>query len=267
MDAPPEKPLTLIPKNKYLVVAAAILLGVSVIQLTHLVELPFGKVFSGSSASLISTSSLLDFMRSYGYVSLFALMTLESASVPIPSEVILPFAGYMVYLGAMDFTLALLVSTAASLAGAMVDYYLAFFLGRPFVVKMLKSLRVDSRALDRAEGWFGRSGQWTILVARFVPLLRSVISLPAGLFEMKLKPFIVMTVAGCLGWSAILIYAGLAAGQLWDTVFNSSTFVADGFSAVIAIVSAVYIVYYMLGSIRSRSAQGGGWTAPAVGLG
>lgn len=250
MESAPQESTILIPRSKYLAAAAVVVLAISVIQLTRLVELPFAALFSGSSASILSTTSLLDFMRSFGYVSLFALMTLESASAPIPSEIILPFAGYMVYLGAMDFTLALVVSTAASLAGALIDYYLAYFLGRPFVVAMLKSLRVDSRALDRAERWFDRSGQWTVLVARFVPLLRSVISLPAGLFEMNLRPFVLMTVIGGLGWSAILIYAGLAAGQLWESVFNSSTLVVDGIAAIIAAICALYVVYFAMGIRR-----------------
>jgi membrane protein DedA with SNARE-associated domain len=256
----PQRSQVPIPKNGCLLVAAAVALCVSVAQLTDLVELPFGAIFGGSSASVLSTASLVSFMSSFGYVSLFALMTLESASVPIPSEVVLPFAGYLVYSGAMNFALALLVSTIASLAGALVDFYLAFFLGRPFVVSMLKGFRVNPTALDRAEGWFGRFGQWTVLVSRFVPVLRSVISLPAGLFRMRLVPFVVMTIVGCLGWSAVLVYSGYAAGRLWDSVFSSSITVADGFSLAIAAVASAYIVYFAIKSRRgdTRSNLSGG---------
>jgi membrane protein DedA with SNARE-associated domain len=252
----PQRSRALIPRNRYLLVAAAVALCVSVAQLADLVELPFGAVFGGSSASVLSTASLVSFMSSLGYVSLFALMTLESASVPIPSEVVLPFAGYLVYSGVMNFALALLVSTVASLAGALVDYYLAFFLGRPFVVSMLKGFRVNPRALDRAEGWFERSGQWTVLVSRFVPVLRSVISLPAGLFRMRLAPFVAMTVAGCLAWSAVLTYAGYAAGKLWDSVFSSSITVVDGFSLVIAAVAGAYVVCFAIGGGKGDARSG-----------
>ncbi len=244
----------LIPRNRFLLVAALAALSVGLLQVTHIVELPFGVWFSGAGGSLLSTSSLLDFMKNVGYLSLFVLMALESASLPIPSEVVLPFAGYLVYLGAMDFWVALAVSTAASLAGALVDYYLALWLGRPFVVRLLKAFRLGSGTLDRAERWFERSGQWTVFVARFVPGLRTVISLPAGLFRMGIKPFVFMTVVGCFAWSAILVYAGFLSGPAWSSAFASSSTVIDALSAVVAAVAGSYIVYYVYGLKRRVSA-------------
>ncbi len=243
----------LIPRSKYLVIAAAAAFSLGLLQVTHVVELPFGGWFSGTAGSVVSTKTLLDFMKNVGYLSLFVLMALESASLPIPSEVVLPFAGYLVYLGVMNFWVALVVSTAASLAGALFDYYLAFWLGRPFVVRMLRVFGLGSSTLDRAERWFGRSGQWTVFVARFVPGLRTVISLPAGLFRMGVRTFVVMTVAGCFAWSAILVYAGYLAGTASSNVFSSSSTVVDALSAVITLVAAAYIVYYLYGSRRTAS--------------
>jgi membrane protein DedA with SNARE-associated domain len=199
---------------------------------------------------VLSESSLREFMKNAGYPSLFALMALESASLPIPSEVVLPFAGYLVSQGILNFWLVLLVSTAASLAGALLDYYLAKRLGRPFVIRMLKFFRVHGGALERAEKWFDTSGRWTVFLARFVPVLRTVISLPAGLFRMGIKSFILMTVAGCLGWSAVLVYAGYIAPSDWVSVFTSSLTVVDTLSAVAASVAAVYVVYCVYGWIR-----------------
>ena len=199
---------------------------------------------------MLSESSLREFMKNAGYPSLFALMALESASLPIPSEVVLPFAGYLVSQGILDFWLVLLVSTAASLAGALLDYYLAKRLGRPFVIKMLKLFRVHSGALERAEKWFDTSGRWTVFLARFVPVLRTVISLPAGLFRMGVKSFILMTVAGCLGWSVVLVYAGYLAPSDWVSAFTSSLTVVDALSAVAASVAAVYVVYCVYGWMR-----------------
>lgn len=196
---------------------------------------------------MLSESSLRNFMKNTGYVSLFALMALESASLPIPSEVVLPFAGYLVSQGILNFWLVLLVSTVASLAGALLDYYLARRLGRPFVVRMLKFFRVHSGALERAETWFDTSGRWTVFLARFVPVLRTVISLPAGLFRMDVKSFILMTVAGCLGWSAVLVYAGYLAPTAWVSAFNSTSTVTDALSALAASAAAFYVVYYMYG--------------------
>ena len=241
-----------IPRNKYLLALAAAAFSVGILQLAHVVELPFGQWLSGAGGTVLSTTSLLGFMTSFGYYSLFALMALESASLPIPSEVVLPFAGYLVYLGVMEFWVGVAVSTAASIAGALVDYYLALWLGRRFVVRMLKAFGLGSGALDRAERWFERSGQWTVFVARFVPGLRTVISLPAGLFEMGMRPFLLMTFAGCLAWSAILMYAGYLAGPAWDSVFASSTALLDWLSAVVVLMAGFYVTYYSYGWSRAR---------------
>ncbi len=194
-------------------------------------------------------------MSKYGYASLFALMALESASLPIPSEVVLPLAGYFVRVGVLNFWVAVGVSTAASLAGALLDYFLAAWLGRPFVVALLKLFRLHRGALDRAEAWFGRSAQWTVFAARFVPALRTVISFPAGLFEMNITRFFVMTTAGCLAWSVVLIYAGFLAGSASSGAFDSSPTVIEGLSSLVAAMSAAYIAYYAYSALRGSKGK------------
>lgn len=192
-------------------------------------------------------------MRTYGYLSLFVLMTAESASAPIPSEVILPIAGVLVYDGTLgSLPLAFAVSTAGALAGALIDYYLALVLGRPFVTRLLRIFRLDAADLQKAEGWFERSGQWTVFAARFVPLLRALISLPAGLFRMKLRTFLVMTLVGCAVWNAMLIYAGYAAGQFLNGACagTGAGVVAGGLAVALAVSSVLYLVYYAMGFVR-----------------
>lgn len=243
---------SIVPRNRYILVAALAVLVVGSLQAADLIELPFGTWFSLISGSVLSSSTLNGFMTNYGYASVFALMALESASLPIPSEVVLPLAGYFVRTGALNFWGVIAVSTVASLAGALVDYYLARWLGRPFAVGLLGLFRLHRNSLERAEAWFGRSAQWTVFAARFVPVLRTVISLPAGLFEMDVARFALMTVAGGLAWSAILVYAGVLAGNVSATTFSTSSTVVDGLSALAAAMAAAYILYYIYSGIRLR---------------
>ena len=237
---------SLVPRNKYLLLIAIIVLAIGILQAANVTQLPFGTWFSKVTGSILSSTTLNNFMTNYGYLSLFVLMTLESTSLPVPSEVVLPFAGYLVFTGTLSFWPVVFVSTIASLTGALVDYYLAKWLGRPFVLALLRLFRLHENALDRAEAWFARSGQWTVFAARFVPALRTVISLPAGLFEMDILRFVIMTVAGCFAWSVILVYAGFLAGSASSTAFTSSPTVVEGLSAIVAVLSAAYVVYYFM---------------------
>jgi len=243
-----------VPRSAYLFALALVLFVVGLLQALDLIELPFGTWFSLLSGSVLSSSTLNSFMSTYGYASVFALMALESASLPVPSEVVLPLAGYFVAAHQLDFWGVVVVSTVASLTGALVDYYLARWLGRPFVVGLLGIFRLHRNSLDRAEAWFSRSAEWTIFAARFVPGLRTVISLPAGLFEMKMGRFVLLTVAGCFAWSVILVYAGVLAGSPSTTTFTTSTTVIDGLSGLVAAMSAAYMVYYAYSSKRNPAA-------------
>jgi len=236
---------SLVPRSKYLLALALFSLVVGLAQALNVVQLPFGSWFSWLSGSVLSSSTLNSFMTKYGYASLFILMALESASLPIPSEAVLPLAGYYVYIGTLDFGLVVVVSTVASLTGALVDYFLATWLGRRFVIGLLGVFRLHKDVLDRAEAWFDGSAQWTVFAARFVPGLRTVISLPAGLFEMDRIRFVIMTLAGCFAWSVVLVYAGYLAGSPSTSTFATSSTVIQGLSALVAVASAAYVVYYI----------------------
>lgn len=239
---------SIIPRNRYLALAALIVMGFSLLELASGVGL-LGNGFLGSSASTyFSSARVVSLMTSLGYFSLFTLMTLESASVPIPSEVVLPFAGYLSFIGVMNVISALVLSTSAALLGALIDYVLALKLGNAFVEVFIRRLGMNHRSLETAEDWFRRRGAWTVFGARFVPVVRSVISLPAGLFRMRLLPFVIYTVGGCLAWNAVLIYAGYTAGAVWQSA------VGDSFSvfvnlvlAAFVVVTASYLLYFAYG--------------------
>lgn len=238
----------LIPQNRYLAIAALAALCVSVILILDKFELPFGSsIVEALTTGSVLSVNFLGYLTTLGYGGLFILMVLESASLPIPSEVVLPITGYLVYLGAMDFGVAVAVSTVAGVVGAFVDYILGLKLGRPFVGRLLKRFGVGEKRLDQAERWVSSKGSWSVLFARFVPGLRSIISIPAGVLRMRVQPFFLMTLVGSFAWSTLLIYLGYSSGPLWETALTSvSIFLVQFVVVALAAVSFLYIVYFLI---------------------
>jgi membrane protein DedA with SNARE-associated domain len=249
-----ERTYPLVPRSKYLAVAALAALGLSLVELSNAVRLPFesnlgGAVSSGSLFSMDFVTSLLDI----GYAGLFLLMAMESSAIPVPSEVVLPFAGYLVFLGKMNLGLAIADATAAGLVGSMVAYFLSLKLGRPVVYGLLVRAGVSASRLDDGERWVDSKGAWSVFIGRFIPGVRSVISIPAGVLRMKLTPFVVLTTVGSLVWSAVLIYVGYSAGSLWQSALDTLSSSADQVALVlVAAASVLYVVYYFASPSRKR---------------
>ena len=243
----PKRTNSLVPRNKYLAVVAVAALCLSLVELVDVFELPFESKLGGAAAagSLFSMGVLTSFLN-IGYAGLFLLMAMESSAFPIPSEVVLPLAGYLAFLGKMNVGLAVADATAAGLAGSLVAYYLALMLGRPVVYGLLGRAGVSSRHLDEGERWVDSKGAWSVFIARFIPGVRSVISIPAGVLKMELRPFVILTTVGSLVWSAALIYVGYSAGPLWQSALGSLSMFADQAAlVVIAGLSVLYVVYYL----------------------
>ena len=148
--------------------------------------------------------------------ALGAVMLAENVFPPIPSEAVLPLAGFLVAEGTLGLPSALLMATAGSLLGALFLYALGRWGGRPVLYRWHRVLRVDERQLDRADAWFDRYGPWLVFWCRMVPLARSVISIPAGASEMPIGRFCLLTTVGSLLWNAVLIGAGVMLGRNWE---------------------------------------------------
>ena len=177
-----------------------------------------------------------------GYLGLALLLVAENLFPPIPSEVVLPLAGFVVGRGDLGFWQALLASTAGSVAGALILYALGRYGGRGLVLRYGPWLRVSAKELQRAEGWFRRYGDWVVLGARVVPLARSIVSIPAGTMQMPLLRFTVLTAAGSGVWNALLIGAGVALGANWARISGPIGSYSDVVLILLAGAAAVYLV-------------------------
>ena len=155
---------------------------------------------------------------SSGYWGVVSLMVAENLFPPIPSEVILPLAGFLVWRGDLGFVPVLGVSILGSLLGAFILYALGRWGGRELVLRYARLLRVKEAELDRADDWFDRYGGAVVLVGRLVPGVRSVVSIPAGMAEMPLGQFALLTTLGSGVWNALLIGAGWTLGENWERV-------------------------------------------------
>ena len=131
-------------------------------------------------------------------------MILEGATFPVPSEVILPFAGYLVFQGQLNYWLVVIVATVGGIIGALIDYSIGYYLGRAAILRYGRYIRLNEKHLKITEKWFAKHGNITVLLTKFVPLMRTLIGFPAGISEMKIWKFVLYSGAGIVVWNAIL---------------------------------------------------------------
>ncbi|HVC58269.1 MAG TPA: DedA family protein [Candidatus Acidoferrales bacterium] len=155
-----------------------------------------------------SYGEISELMKIYGYSALFGLMTLESSSIPVPSEVVLPLAGALSASGTFNFGIAFLVSIVASLVGLTIDYGIGYFVGKDVVYKHLQAFRIKKETLDSFDKWFTRNGGAAVFLSRLLPVLRTVMSFPAGFAGMSLKKFYGYSLAGIFIWNLVLMLFG-----------------------------------------------------------
>ena len=162
--------------------------------------------------------SVSEVLSDLGYLGLALLMVAETVFPPIPSEVVLPLAGFLVAEGDFAFVPALVMSTAGSLVGAVLLYEAARHGGRPFADRFVRFAHQDPAKLDEAERWFRRRGSFMVLAGRCVPGVRSLVALPAGVLRMQRGRYVVLTLIGSTVWNTVLIGAGYVLGSQWERV-------------------------------------------------
>jgi len=194
------------------------------------------EILAAIGSFVLSTISLL------GYAGIFFLMMLESMVVPVPSELVMPFAGFLVAQGNFNFILVIVASTLGSITGSLIFYYIGKTGGHTLVEKYGKYVLVDAEDIRKTEEWFQKRGDLTVFLARLIPVVRHLISFIAGIGKMNVKKFTLYTILGATLWNGILTYLGFILGQHWNEV-SQYLEELDIIIVILLIVGCLYFAY------------------------
>ncbi len=239
----PKSGLLRLRKKAPLIIVAIITIVVTIYLLFILLE-DAGVTGRSSIETIIAfTKNVTTTISSWGYMGVFILMLIEATSIPIPSEVILPFAGYLVSTGHLAFVETIIIATVAGVAGALIDYYIGLkgvdVLSKH---KLLGKIILSNNQLEVAAHWFNKYGSIMVFLGRLVPAFRTLISIPAGCVKMPLTKFIVYTTAGCLIWNVLLVYIGYYLGTNWTEVADVSRYLIIIVVAATILIGTIYLI-------------------------
>ena len=203
------------------------------------------------SGFIVATISLM------GYGGIVLLMAIESACIPLPSEIIMPFSGYLVSKGEMNLWWVGVAGAVGCVLGSIVAYYAGMYGGRPFIEKYGRYVLVSKHDLDMADRWFEKRGEIIVFVSRLLPAIRTFIAFPAGVARMDMTKFIIYTFAGSLPWCLGLAYIGQKLGEKWNqddtlkTWFHRFDFVIG----IIGLLLAGWWIWRHIGHLRQEKAD------------
>jgi membrane protein DedA with SNARE-associated domain len=199
-------------------------------------------------------SWITDFMEEFGYLGIFLMIALENLFPPIPSEIVLSFGGFMTTQSDLTVTGVVIASTLGAVVGAIALFYIGRLLDVERLERIVERwghlLRTDKEDIHKANAWFHRYGIWTVFFCRMVPIVRSLISIPAGMAKMNFPLFLLFTTVGSLIWNMVLVNLGAALGASWSKVLEYMSVYQD---IVIVIVGALLIVGAVWFFRRNRS--------------
>ncbi len=200
---------------------------------------------------------ILSVMDQFGYLGVFLMIAIENIFPPIPSEVILLFGGFMTTYTKLNILGMVLAATLGSLVGAIALYYIGKIFNKDRLKKIIsgkigKILRLKSSDIDKADHWFDTKGNKTVFFCRFIPLVRSLISIPAGMSNMPMAKFLIYTIIGSLIWNLVLIVIGSIVGENWVSILN----ILDTYSHIVVFALAIICIVAIVIFYKKRGRKG-----------
>lgn len=191
---------------------------------------------------------ITSFMEQFGYIGIALIIALENVFPPIPSEIVLPFGGFMTTYTSLTVFWVIIAATIGSVVGAVILYGVGLLLDVERLEKIVERwghiLRVKKEDIRKADAWFDKYGYWTVLFCRMVPLVRSLISIPAGMSNMKFGLFLVYTTIGTLIWNTILVLVGATLGSNWHEITDFIGVYSNFAYAIIAIAGIAFLIWF-----------------------
>ena len=190
---------------------------------------------------------IIEIMNQFGYFGIFFLIFIENVFPPIPSEVVLLFGGFMTTYTELNIFLMIVFSTLGSVVGAIVLYYVGKILNKERLKRIVsgkvgKILRLKTSDIDKADHWFDTKGNKTVFFCRFIPVVRSLISIPAGMSEMAMGKFLLYTTAGSAIWNSVLLIVGNKVGENWESILG----IMDQYSHIVLILLVILFVAFLV---------------------
>lgn len=197
---------------------------------------------------------IINLMNQFGYIGIFLLIAIENIFPPIPSEVILTFGGYMTTYSNLNVPLVILSATLGSLLGAIVLYEIGKILNKERLMKIVsgkvgKILHLKKEDIESADKWFDTKGEKCVFFCRFIPIVRSLISIPAGMSEMNIPKFLIYTTIGSLIWNSVLVVVGSIVGENWENIVN----IFDTYSTITLILLIIIFILFVVWFYKKRA--------------
>jgi membrane protein DedA with SNARE-associated domain len=189
---------------------------------------------------------ITSFMNQTGYITVFIAMVMESMVFPIPSEAVMPFAGFLIAEGKFSWAGVIIVSTLASLTGSLSSYAIGLWGGTPVIKKFGRFLLIDEEELAFTQVFFKKYGGITVFISRFIPVVRHLISIPAGLGRMNIASFVILTAIGAGVWNALLTICGFYLRQNWNSIMKYSHLI----DIIVVVFLAGLVVLYVVRHLR-----------------